>query len=46
MFMVVSENHICKDVILWVCEQEHEQISPKEYFREYPIDIDEILIDT
>jgi hypothetical protein len=46
MFMVVSESHICRNVTLWACEREHEQVNPMESFQEYLVDIDGILIDT
>jgi hypothetical protein len=35
-----------RDVILWACECEHEQVNLRESFQEYLVDIDEILFDT
>ncbi len=30
---------------MWTCEREHEQMSPRESFLEYHVDVDGILFD-
>jgi len=35
-----------RNVILWTCECEHEQVNPNESFQEYHVDVDGIFFGT